>query len=150
VLVLISFSTRQALHLLADVLDPLLALLALLHPAMRPPLGDRRTLRLYFLAAALGLAGVYAVAGADSAFSIWDRFGLNYSTHTAFAVSLALSIGLARPRWGWALGMGIIAYSILIVLLGFHGPADVMTSGLVAALVTVPWQLTTARTSSRR
>jgi hypothetical protein len=136
---LISFSARQVLHLLADTLDPLLALLALLHPAMRPPLGDRRTVRLYFLTTALGLAGIYAVAAVDALFSIWGRWGLDYSTHTAFAVSLAISIGLARPRWGWAVGIVILAHSTLIVALGFHGLADVVTSGLVAALVTVPW-----------
>lgn len=136
---MISYSARQILHLLADALDPLLALLALLHPAMRPSLGDRRAVRLYFLAAALGLAGVYAVSAVDARFSIWGRYELDYSTHTAFAVSLAVSIGLARPRWAWTLAGVILGYSALVVLLGFHSAADVVTSGLVAALVTVPW-----------
>lgn len=133
------------LHMLADALDPLLALVALLHPAMRPPLGDRRTVRLYYLAAALGLAGIYAVAGVDVVFSLWGRQGLDYSTHTAFAVSLALSIGLSRPRWAWALGITLLANAVLIVALGFHGVTDVVTSGVVAVLVTLPWSLTLGR-----
>ena len=112
---------------------------------MRPPLGDRRRVRSYYLATTLGLAGIYAVAGIDVVFSLWGRSGLDYSTHTAFAVSLALSIGLARPRWAWALAIVILAHSTLLVLLDFHSPADIVTSGLVAVLATLPWALTLGR-----
>jgi len=110
-------------------------------------MGDRRRVQLYYLATALGLAGIYAVAGVDAVFSLWGRCGLDYSTHTAFAVSLALSIGRARPRWAWALGITLLAYAVLIVVLGFHGVADVVTSGVVAVLVTLPWSLTLGRRS---
>jgi hypothetical protein len=129
------------LHLLADTIDPALALLALLRPAMRPSLGSRCAVGLYLVAMSLGVAGVYAVGAADAAFSVWGRFGLDYSTHTAFAVSLALSTGLTRPRWGWALIAAVLLHSTLLGVLGFHGAGDIATSGAVAMLATAPWHV---------
>lgn len=126
-------------HGVADALAPLLVLLALLNPAIRPPLGDRPVVRRYLAATALGVAGIYLVALVDFALGLWSRAGLDYSTHTAFATTLAISIWRSRPGWIWTLGAVLLLNAALILALGFHSIGDVMTSTLVAAAVT-PYQ----------
>ena len=129
---------RSLAHGVADALAPLLALLALLNPAVRPPLGDRRAVRRYFTAAAVGVAAIYLIALVDFALGLWSRAGLDYSTHTAFATTLAISIWRSRPSWVWVLGAVVLANAVLILSLGFHSLGDVVTSTMVAAAVTPP------------
>ncbi len=129
---------HDLLHGLADAVAPLLALLALLNPLIRPPLGDRRAVVRYFIAAALGVAFIYLVAGIDSAFGLWPRAGLDYSTHTAFTTTLLVSLWASRPGWVWGLGTVLVGYGALMVGLGFHSVADVCTAAIVAAAVTLP------------
>lgn len=123
-------------HGAADILAPLLALLALLNPSIRPPLGDRRAVRRYLAATALGVIGIYLVALVDFALGFWSRAGLDYSTHTAFATTLAISIWRSRPGWVWFLGVILLLNAALILALGFHSAGDVLTSTAVAAAVT--------------
>lgn len=124
------------IHGVADALAPLLVLLALLNPAIRPPLGDRPVVRRYLAATALGVAGIYLVALVDFALGLWSRAGLDYSTHTAFATTLAISIWRSRPGWIWTLGAVLLLNAALILALGFHSLGDVITSTIVAAAVT--------------
>lgn len=134
---------RELAHLAADAVAPLLALLALLNPLLRPPLGDRSAVRRYLLLAALGVVGIYLVAGVDFALGLWSRAGLDYSKHTAFATTLAISLWRSRPDWGWALGAVLLVNIALILALGFHSIGDVLTSAIVAALVTpLGWRST--------
>lgn len=126
-------------HGVADALAPLLALLALLNPAIRPSLGDRRAVRRYLTATALGVAGIYLVAALDFTLALWSRVGLDYSTHTAFVTTLAISLWRSRPSWAWALGAVLLTNALLILGLGFHSLGDVVTSTIVAAAVTLPW-----------
>jgi membrane-associated phospholipid phosphatase len=125
-------------HLIADTLAPLLALLALLNPAIRPSLGDRRAIRRYLGVTALGVTGIYLIAALDFTLGLWSGAGLDYSTHTAFATTLAISLWRSRPRWGWALGAVLLVNALLILGLGFHSLGDVVTSTIVAAAVTLP------------
>lgn len=126
----------RIVHGLADAIAPLLALLALLNPAIRPPLGDRPVVRRYLAATVLGVAGIYLVALVDFALGLWSRAGLDYSTHTAFATTIAISIWRSRPGWVWALGAVLLVNAVLILVLGFHSAGDVITSTIVAAAVT--------------
>ncbi len=133
-------------HGVADALAPLLVLLALLNPAIRPPLGDRRAVRRYFTAAALGVAGIYLVALVDFALGLWSQAGLDYSKHTAFATTLALTIWRSRPNWIWALGAVLLLNAALLLALGFHSLGDIVTSTIVAVVVTLPWSVWATRT----
>ena len=122
-------------HGLADAIAPFLALLAILSAVIRPALGDRRAVRRYLAATVLGVIGVYLVALVDFALGLWSRVGLDYSTHTAFATTLAISIRRSRPSWAWALGAVLLLNAALILALGFHSVGDVITSTIVAAAV---------------
>ena len=129
------------LHGIADAISPLLALLALLNPVLRPPLADRSTVRRYLAATALGVAGIYLIAAMDFALGLWSRAGLDYSTHTAFATTLAISLWRSRPGWGWALAAVLLLNAALILALGFHSLGDIVTSTIAAAAVTLPWSV---------
>jgi len=136
-------------HGVADAVAPLLALLALLNPAIRPPLGDRRAVLRYLVATALGVGCIYLVAGVDVWLGLWSRAGLDYSTHTAFVATLAISLGRSRPRWAWTLGAVVLLYALLIFALGFHSLGDIITSAIVAATVTLPWSAWIMRSPRR-
>lgn len=123
-------------HGLADAIAPLLALLAVLNVVIRPPLGDRRVVQRYLVTAALGVAAIYLVALVDFALGLWSRAGLDYSTHMAFATTLAISIWRSRPGWVWALGAVLLVNAALILALGFHSVGDIVTSTIAAAAVT--------------
>ena len=128
-------------HLVADAIGPLLALLAILNPAIRPPQGDRRTAMKHLGAAALGVLSIVFVMVLDFSLGLWFRVGLEYSGHTAFVTTLAISIWRSRPDWVWAMAAVVILNSLLLLTLGFHSLGDIVTSAIAAATVTLPWRV---------
>lgn len=81
------------------------------------------------------LAIAYAFKSLDLWMSLWPRFGLDYSTHTA--VTLALTSVMwsfwASGRWAWV--SVSIGYCALMRWLGYHTWSDMLTTA--AALS--PW-----------
>ena len=137
------------LDTIADAVNPSLALLALA-AAFTPPIRHRRALVLLYLAAtATGIAGIYAFGALDRALAIWQRAGGDYSTHTAFATSLAASMSFWKRAWRAILLLVLLAYLILIVFVGYHSAFDVATSALAALAVTIPGQLAARRFVAR-
>ena len=131
----------RALDPVADAFNPALTLLALAVLGLRGSWrgawrgawpGCPAALR-YVAAALAGLGVVYGVAALDARFGLWSALGLDYSTHTAYAVSLATTIACWDRRWARPLALALGGYALLILLLGYHGPADVLTAALVAA-----------------
>ena len=88
----------RVLDLIADSYDPVLALLALAAPAIDRGSRSGMALLRYYAALGIGLGVVYLVQAADQRFGLWPAAGLDYSTHVAFAVSVATSAYLARAR----------------------------------------------------
>lgn len=122
------------LDLAADAVDPLLALLALSAPWLDRRAGERWASRWSFwLRTALGVGTVYALQALDGALGLWARWGLDYSTHTAFAVSLATSLAFRSRRWLVGLVPLLVAYALLMLRLGYHSLPDIATSAAVAA-----------------
>jgi len=133
------------LDTVADSVNPCLAVLALTVPFLSP-LRHRRKLALVYLGvSAIGIMGIYAVAALDDAFGIWERIGGNYSTHTAFATSLVASIVIWKPAWTWRLWVALLAYLILILVIGYHDLNDVATSAVAALATTLPGQILVRR-----
>ena len=81
----------------------------------------------------VGLGLVYAVLGLDRAFGLWARAGLDYSTHTAFAVVLAVSLFVLDRRTAWFSAALLVAYAWLMLRLGYHTLPDVLTTAAVLA-----------------
>ena len=129
----------NALAFVADAVNPTLAVVALTQVALGFRRGQRRALLLMALPAALGVLGIYAVKFLDEMLMIWQRYHGDYSTHTAFATTLVLSLVVWRPRWKAALVGTWLAYLGLILFMGYHTLRDVVTAVVVAVAVTVPW-----------
>ena len=136
------------LDLIADSVNPLLALLAI-GVAVFLWRGSWRHGLAYTAATALGIAGIYAVQFADARWSIWSSLGGDYSTHTAFATSLVISMAwwVRQLRVGLAVVWAL--YLALIVVMRYHGVIDVITAAIVAVAVTVPPHSKATATSAR-
>ena len=76
--------------------------------------------------------------------------GGHYSTHAAFATSVVLSLAFWCPRWRVLLVSLLVAYLLLVVIMGYHRLPDVLTSSVVACAVTLPWQIATRRIALQR
>jgi hypothetical protein len=73
---------------------------------------------------------------ADQKFGWWPAFGLDYSTHTALALSLVLWLATRWPRGGlvWWTSLGL--YCALMLYQRYHTLSDIMTTAMVVAPLT--------------
>jgi hypothetical protein len=117
--------------------NPCLAILALIVPFLRP-LRRWQWVLAYVGVTAIGIMGIYAVAALDHEFEIWSRFGGDYSTHTAFAASLVLSLVFWKPARAKPLCVVLAGYVVLILVIGYHSLADIVTSAAAALVTTLP------------
>ncbi len=130
----------QALDSVADSFDVVLTLLALAAPWLWRSWKGVRAAASYFLAALAGLGVVYGVMALDSRYGLWPSMGLDYSTHTAYAVSLATSIVAWDRRWTRVLVAAVLVYFLLIAVLGYHGPLEMLMATAVAGPATWAFQ----------
>jgi hypothetical protein len=123
----------RALDPVADAVNPLLTVLAALVPRLqRTWRGWGPALR-HWVAAAAGLAVVYAIRALDGRFDLWASIGGDFSTHTAYAVSLATTVVCWHRRWVWPVLVAVVGYAVIILLVGYHDLLDVASSAVVAA-----------------
>jgi hypothetical protein len=115
---------------IADTYTPLLLMIAL-GVAIARAVGGQRWFWLRLLASALL---VYGLMFADNRWHWWPALGLDYSTHTAAALALALFIGVGlHIRLVWILlGTSLLAYGELMFYLGYHTWMDM---GATAAVI---------------
>jgi len=115
---------------IADAYVPFLLAIAL-GVATVKWMNGQRWFWLHLLASALL---VYGLMFADSRWHWWPAMGLDYSTHTAAAVALAMFIGIGlRARSLWILlGTTLLAYGELMFYLGYHTWLDM---GITAAAI---------------
>lgn len=129
-------TASRVLDIIADSYDPIVALVGLVAPPFLPLPRKAQTLLRFYVAAALGLAVVYGVQWLDNLYQIWLRFGLDYSTHSAFAASVVVSLCRLRRTWVTALITSLLIYFTLVLFLGYHGAADILTAAALAAVAT--------------
>ena len=122
----------EALDAVADSFDPLLALLALAAPLFRKPRALRRAIA-YYLCGGAAVAMVYVIRAVDGRYGLWHAAGLDYSTHTAFAATVATSLGWFHRRWAGAVTAAVALYLGLVLVMRYHGILDVVSSSLLAA-----------------
>lgn len=75
----------------------------------------------------VGLSLVYGVQTLDSRFLLWDVFGGDYSTHTAFAVAVCLSIILSTNKIVPVVGV-LVAYMVAMLYQQYHSFFDIATT----------------------
>lgn len=135
----------SVLDAIADAVNPLLALTAIMVIALDVRATRLRALVTSALPTALGVASIYAVWFADRQLRLWQTYRADYSTHTAFATTLTLSLLILRPAWRTLL-LGVWAgYLILIVVNRYHTVADVAVAALIGFVVALPWHLAVRR-----
>jgi hypothetical protein len=124
----------ETLDTIADSVNPALACLALIFPWL-----DREAIRKkgskwsFWARTLLSLAVVYALMFTDNRLHFWPSLGLDYSTHTAFAVAVVTSIGAMNYRWLFFLVPVLVAYAGLMMYQGYHSLMDILTTALVIA-----------------
>ena len=141
-------TTYRILDAVADSFNPLLALVALAIPLLQKPRNLPAAIAYYVsTGAVIGL--VYLVRALDHRYLLWTSLGLDYSTHSAFAASLVVSIGAFYRRWHVPLVCAAIAYFSLELIMRYHGLADILTSVTLAAVAALLVHLATMRAFQR-
>jgi hypothetical protein len=135
----------SVLDAIADAVNPLLALTAIVVIALELRAARWRGMPASALPTALGVSSIYVVWYADRQLRLWQTHRADYSTHAAFATTLTLSLLILRPAWRTPLLAVWAGYLALIVVLRYHTLADVAIAALVAVIVTLPWHLAVRR-----
>lgn len=127
----------EILDTIADSINPGLALLALALPWInREAFAASGSRWSFWACTSLGLVVVYSIQFLDNRLMLWPSFGFDYSTHTAFAVSITTSVGTVSKRWLFLLLPVLIAYAGLMMYLDYHSLADILTAAIVIAPAT--------------
>lgn len=93
-----------------------------------------RTIVAYYLSTGAAIGIVYLIRFVDDRKQIWGSFGLDYSTHSAFAASLAASIVAFDRRWAIPLAVAVLLYFALELVMRYHGIVDILSSAVPAAI----------------
>ncbi len=122
-------SLYRALDHLADAVIPILAivlLVLLIRGTIKKEIDWR-----WWAAALLGIAAVYIVKAIDDHFHLWKSFGSDYSSHSACTLALLVPLMHLRSLWKTALAAVFVAYAILMIVLKFHTPLDIISTLIV-------------------
>lgn len=122
----------ELLDKLADSYTPLLGVtwLALVGRPLISKHWRQALWRLFFGLFALVIA--YSLMWADHAFLWWRAIGLDYSTHSAVALALAVVIGTSSRRFAIPVAVTLFIYFALMIYQRYHTVADIAST--VAAL----------------
>ena len=124
------------MELAADLVNPLLGLCLVLGTWRSMRAGKLDHPRRYVIRAAAGAGLVFAFTALDRSFGWWSSIHLDFSTHMALAVSFATSLVVLHRGCVWFVLPLLVAYAVWMRRLGFHTPADSLTSGGVAFALT--------------
>jgi hypothetical protein len=84
----------------------------------------------------LGLLLVYGLQALDDRLRIWPAFGLDYSTHMAFAVMSGAGLVSVNRHWSvFVLGV-LCTYAWLMRYFNYHSFADMLTTALIIVVGT--------------
>jgi hypothetical protein len=87
------------------------------------------------LAVALSLAFIYAIMFVDNDIGLWHAAGLDYSTHTAFALVWVLYICISLKTLLLPTIISLFCYGILMMYLQYHTLADIVTTSMAVTPV---------------
>ena len=129
----------QTLDTIADSFIPLLFIWALLLLAKSLVQRDYSGAIQHCVCLAYGLVLAYSMMFIDKYLSLWPSFGLDYSTHTAVAIVLLMTLWL-RLNVSSAIWLGsYILYALLMLYQEYHSVADIITTALVVCVLMVPF-----------
>lgn len=76
----------------------------------------------------------YGLMFVDNAIRLWPGLGLDYSTHTAVALSLVFASCVAFPSKWKIFALSMLAYAGLMVYQQYHSVLDIASTGAVISL----------------
>lgn len=135
----------ETLDKIADAYVPLLAVAFLggiTGLALNKPNERQVLLRVFLFFVGLLLVS-YGLMSLDNALGIWPAAGLDYSTHTAVALTLVLSLCvLARQFWK-PLASSFVLYALLMLYQKYHTVLDILSTmvPILLAALTLAWFL---------
>lgn len=139
-----AFSAHPALAITAEIVLPALGLMALLLPALARRAGRLKNPTLLLTCGLASIALVYILRELNlkTGESI-HVLGLHFSSHTAIAISFAMTLVAFRLFLLPVLVAVVAGYLWLIVYLHYHAPGDVLMTAAViiplSALCHLPW-----------
>jgi hypothetical protein len=77
-----------------------------------------------------GLLLVYGMQILDSTLKIWESFGGDYSTHTAFSIAASIAISAGKHWAKWLVGVFFL-YVVAMLYQQYHSLLDIVTTTLV-------------------
>lgn len=126
-----SFETLDAI---ADAYTPLLGVLSIAVIAVG---GFRKQWRLTgrrLLVFAVALVLTYGLMILDARYQLWPALGLDYSTHTALALTLAIFLAMSTPRLKSVWYGSLVCYVLLMLYQGYHSLADILATAVVVGI----------------
>lgn len=127
-----SYATLDAI---ADVYTPLLVLasLVLLWRPLRAL--QWRVLGIRMASLAAGACVAYGLMLIDNRLEIWPMARLDYSTHTAVALVLAIFLSRNWPASRLMCWVSLGAYGLLMLYQHYHSLADILSTAAVVAVL---------------
>ncbi len=129
----------ETLDKIADSYIPALAIIAFFATALVASGSQNRVkiafFRLLFLSFFLGVA--YGFMFLDNAYHIWQKLGLDYSTHTAVSFVLVMYLGLLIPKSLLFWSTSLIFYYGLMLYQEYHTLTDILSTAVVLVIAIV-------------
>lgn len=89
----------------------------------------------------------YGLMFFDNAVRLWPAFGLDYSTHTAVALSLVFALcTVFAGQWKWIAG-SMLVYAGLMLYQEYHSLTDIFTTALVVGMLALLFRRVVLRAS---
>ncbi|WP_416395616.1 hypothetical protein [Allohahella sp. A8] len=128
----------ETLDTIADAYVPLLGVICIVLIAQRALVTDWAHARKGVLLLIHGLIVTYGLMVLDYQLGIWPAVGLDYSTHSAIAISLVLVALFIMPSLLWPLVSSLVGYGLLMLYQNYHTLADLLTTGVGVSLLIFP------------
>lgn len=124
---------------ICEFFTPTLVLAALIMPWFKTSPGSKLlTAQILLSNLVIGLAVTYGLMMLDNKFKIWPAAGLDYSTHTAFALSFTLILYFLH-HWSWFIVLGV--YGAFMNYLGYHSWLDMISTVFAWGILALPCAL---------
>lgn len=128
-------TTYEKLDVVADLYSPLLIVILLVCLGYALYRKNWLELGLLLYGTIFGMAVVYGLMFLDKGLNIWGSLGLDYSTHTAFALCLVFVVAVVSRRFIKTLPASLVLYCLLMLYQQYHTLADIVTTAVVITLL---------------
>jgi hypothetical protein len=124
----------ELLDRIADSHNPLLGVIWLSLSAFPAFMRQCRISVFRFILGMAYLLVAYGFMWFDSATALWAKFGLDYSTHTAVAITMAAAIATISIRFGIVATVLVSFYIPLMIYQGYHTLSDIFSTAMAVCI----------------